>query len=181
MADLQGHYTPGASNTQATDQQNGHPYHAVPEELRALPQWCVYRLEPRIGKPGKMEKVPYDFRTGNKADDTEPKMWSPFKSAVAASVLGGYDGVGFMFSADDPYVGVDLDDCRDKTTGEIAAWAHEFINALDGYAEVSPSGTGVHVIVRGSWRHGVHKRAYQGGQVEVYEQDRFFTVTGVPV
>ena len=52
-----------------------------------------------------------------------------------------------MFNGD--LVGFDFDIVRDPEFGIIDPWAQELIDELDGYAEVSPSGTGVKVIVRG--------------------------------
>jgi hypothetical protein len=39
--------------------------------------------------------------------------------------------------------GVDLDSCRDATTGALQPWAQDVLDLLSSYAEVSPSGTGV--------------------------------------
>jgi putative DNA primase/helicase len=80
--------------------------------------------------------------------------------------------VGFVFSPGDPYEGVDLDDCRDPESAALEAWANELVATLEGYAEVSPSGTGVHVIVRGAAPNR------QDGKVEAYSSGRYFTVTG---
>jgi primase-polymerase (primpol)-like protein len=88
---------------------------------------------------------------------------------------GHCDGIGFVFSSADPFVGIDLDDCRNPETGEIAAWAQKIISRVqEGYIEISPSGTGVHIIVEGSVRDGGMRK----GKVEMYGRGRFFTVTG---
>jgi primase-polymerase (primpol)-like protein len=68
---------------------------------------------------------------------------------------------------------VDLDDCRDPTTGELTSWAQDIVDRLDSYSEVSPSGRGVHVIVEGELPPGRNRR----GDVEMYDEARFFTVT----
>ena len=78
-----------------------------------------------------------------------------------------------MFSSGDPFAGVDLDKCRDPQTGELEGWAKKIVRGLDGYAEASPSGTGVHVIVRAK---APNRRR---GRIEAYSSERFFTVTGV--
>lgn len=141
--------------------------YSTPEGLKARPQWVVWRA---VGE--KPDKVPYSARTGRMASSTDLLTWSTFEEALEAYKLHDYDGVGFVFCSGDPYVGVDLDGCRDRETGEIAPWADEVIRMLGGYAEVSPSGTGVHVIVRGK---APNRRR---GSVEVYSTERFFTVTG---
>lgn len=53
--------------------------------------------------------------------------------------------VGFVFTRDDPFVGIDLDHCRDPETGKIKPWALEIVAKLNSYSEVSPSGTGLHI------------------------------------
>ena len=56
-------------------------------------------------------------------------------------------GFGFVLDADrDGIVGVDLDGCRDPTSGRIAPWAQKIIQSLRSYAEVSPSGAGVKIL-----------------------------------
>lgn len=141
----------------------------IPEELRERRQWVVWRREPR-GE--KVTKVPYCARTGGPASSTDPKTWATFAKALSASRR--FDGVGFVFTAQDPYVGVDLDECRDPETGAVAPWAQEIVDRLHSYTEVTPSGAGVHIICRGALPPGRRK----AGQVEMYDSGRFFTMTG---
>ncbi len=141
----------------------------IPSELRRRPQWVAWRLEERDGKP---TKVPYIAGGVGKASSTDSETWRTFEEAVQALKTGRYNGVGFMFSSGDPYVGVDLDKCRDPETGELEEWAAEIVRDLDGYVEVSPSGKGVHIIVCGK---APNKRR---GRVEVYGSERYFTMTG---
>ena len=141
----------------------------IPEELRRRDQWVVWKIEQRDGKG---TKVPYIAGSVGRASATESLTWRSFEDAVLALRTGPYAGVGFVFSSGDPYAGVDLDGCRDSETGELEEWAVQIVRELDGYAEASPSGTGVHVIVRGK---APNKR--QGG-VEAYSSERFFTMTG---
>jgi putative DNA primase/helicase len=120
----------------------------------------------------KPDKVPYSARDGLRASTTDLMTWSTFEEALRAYESGEYAGVGFVFSSGDSFTGIDLDRCVDKETGEVAAWAMEIVAQLDGYAELSASGTGVHVIVRGD----VANR--RKGKVEIYSSKRFFTMTG---
>jgi primase-polymerase (primpol)-like protein len=69
---------------------------------------------------------------------------------------------------------VDLDKCLDPKTGEIEGWAQEVIEELDSYTEISPPGTGVHILVRGELPAGRNRR----GRFEAYDRGRYFTVTG---
>ena len=141
----------------------------IPEELRRRPQWLVWRLEERDNKP---TKIPYIAGGVGKASSTDSETWRSFDEAVVVLKTGRYDGIGFAFSTGDPYAGIDLDDCRNPETGELEEWAAKTVQDLDGYAEISPSGTGVHIIVRGK---APNKKR---GKVEAYSSERYFTITG---
>jgi putative DNA primase/helicase len=141
----------------------------IPEELKARPQWVNWRLEERNGD---FTKVPYTPRTGRRASSTDLLTWGTFDEALATLQKGDYDGIGFVFSSGDPYCGVDLDGCRNPETGKVDEWAQGIVKDLDGYAAVSPSGRGVHVIVRGKTPNR------RRGQIEIYSSERFFTMTG---
>jgi hypothetical protein len=113
------------------------------------------------------------------ADSTDVTTWSSFEEAVQACQTDKrYEGVGFVFAADDPYCGIDLDNCIDPATGELKAWGQQFIDQLDSYSEISPSGMGVKVIVQGRKPGPRCKKAFADGEVEIYDHDRFFTITG---
>jgi putative DNA primase/helicase len=139
---------------------------SIPEELRVRPQWVVWKA---VGD--KPDKVPYSARTGRKASSTDLLTWSTFQEALESYENGGYAGLGFVFSSADPYTGIDLDDCVDAI-GEIALWALEIVRYFDSYTELSATGTGLHIIVRGE----IPNR--RKGDVEIYSSKRFFTVTG---
>lgn len=83
-----------------------------------------------------------------------------------------------MFSPDDPYCGVDLDDCIDPASGAIKPWGREFIERLASYSEISPSGTGVKVFLKGNKPGTRCRKQFADGEVEIYDNDRFFVVTG---
>jgi len=139
---------------------------SIPEELKIRPQWVVWQA---VGD--KPDKVPYSARTGRKASSTDLMTWSTFEEAVEAYERGQYSGLGFVFCSGDPYTGVDLDSCVDEDS-QIAGWALEIARYFDSYTELSATGTGLHVIVRGD----VPNR--RKGDIEVYSSKRFFTVTG---
>jgi putative DNA primase/helicase len=139
---------------------------SIPEELKARSQWVVWEA---VGE--KPDKVPYSARTDRKASSTDLMTWSTFEEALQAYEKDEYAGLGFMFSSGDPYTGIDLDNCVDEE-GEIALWALEIARYFDSYTELSATGSGLHVIVRGD----VPNR--RKGGVEVYSSKRFFTVTG---
>jgi len=141
---------------------------SIPRQLRVRPQWVNWRLESR---GDNLAKVPYTPGTDRKASPTELMTWGAFEEAIDG--LDGYNGVGFVFCGADPYTGVDLDHCRNPETSTIEPWAMSIIQDLDSYAEISPSGTGIHIIVKGK----VPKNGKRG-KVEMYSSERFFTITG---
>ena len=138
----------------------------IPEELKARPQWVVWRA---VGD--KPDKVPYSARSDRRASSTDLLTWGRFEEALGVYENGEYAGVGFMFSSADPYTGIDLDNCVDEE-GEIALWALEIVRYFDSYTELSATGAGLHIIIRGN----VPNR--RKGKIEVYSSKRFFTVSG---
>ncbi|MBA3610441.1 MAG: hypothetical protein H0W54_03360, partial [Rubrobacter sp.] len=141
------------------------------ENMRDLRQWLVWRSEERDGKP---TKIPYSPLTGQRASSTTPETWAGYQEAVKAAKEHGYGGIGFVFTPEDALCGVDLDKCLDPETGEIEPWAQEVIEELKSYTEVSPSGTGVHILVKGELPAGRNRK----GRFEAYDRGRYFTVTG---
>ncbi|QOJ16785.1 MAG: hypothetical protein HRU76_03940 [Phycisphaeraceae bacterium] len=149
----------------------------VPEALRNRAQWVCWRY---ITRGGKRTKCPVNARDGGRADSTDPTTWATFDEAVAAWKSGGYAGIGFVFAEDDPYCGIDLDECIDEA-GAIVPSAREIIESLNSYTEISPSGRGVKVFIAGRKPQGVgcKSKAIAGfKETEVYDQERFFTATG---
>ncbi|WP_207589984.1 hypothetical protein [Halomontanus rarus] len=143
---------------------------AIPETLRARDQWVCWREVIRDGKP---TKVPIDPETGSFASSTDDRTWSDLETARTYLGTSDADGLGFVFTDSDPIVGVDLDDCRDPETGQPEVDAKAIIDCLESYTEVSPSGTGYHVLVFGDLPDGRNRR----GKIELYDRARFFTVT----
>jgi putative DNA primase/helicase len=141
----------------------------LPEELSQRRQWVVWKLEERDGKP---TKIPYIAGGSGKASSTDSLTWRSFEEAVRALETGRYDGLGFVFSSGDPFAGVDLDDCRDPETGALEEWAEKIVEDFGSYAEVSQSGKGVHIIVKGK---APNKKR---GKVEAYSSERYFAMTG---
>lgn len=152
----------------------------IPPALRSRDQWVVWRGEQRPGKngkPGKWTKVPYSPASGRKASSTDRSTWASFDAAWSRYESGGYDGVGFVFTKDGPFTGVDFDNCRDAQSGELHDWAADYAIGLNTFTEVSPSGTGGHAIVIGK----LPPRGRRKGNVEMYDQGRYFAITGVPL
>lgn len=146
----------------------------IPPELRELRQWVVWRLLPGKGRNAKPRKVPFTH-TGDPASSTDPETWCSFDEAAAALMNDDQAaGVGFVFTDHDPYIGVDLDHCIED--GELSDEAADVVTRLATYTELSPSGTGLHMIGRMTkeWPfRGKKKPGY-----EIYRSARYFTFTG---
>ncbi len=150
----------------------------VPRELLARPQWVVWKRERR---EGRVTKVPYDARTGARASSTDPYTWCSYAEALAAR---GVDGVGFVVTEGDPFVGIDLDGALGED-GSVRPWARAILEALNSYTERTPSGRGLRVWVRGRLPGRGRKKSFADPEtgepcaLELYDRDRYFTVTGL--
>jgi hypothetical protein len=150
---------------------------SIPAELIALPQWVIWRYETRQGKE---TKAPYTTM-GYRASVTNPEHWSTFEFASRAAARPKFaDGVGFVFSAEDPFCGIDLDDVWQSDADEnTPRWAQEiFERFADTYLEESPSGDGVKIWCRARLSHSGRCWPVEHGAIEIYDHSRFFTVTG---
>lgn len=146
----------------------------IPPELKDKPQWVAWREEVR---EGKTTKVPVNVRNGSNAKVNRFETWATFEVAVAyyqEHQGQGIKGVGFVLTQNDPFAFIDLDQCMDKDTGALQAWAQEVVERMSSYTEISPSGQGLHIIVKGS----LPPRGRKKGPVEMYDRSRFMTMTG---
>jgi primase-polymerase (primpol)-like protein len=135
----------------------------VPPQLRSKARWV------RRSK----RKIPLT-PTGAHASSTDPTTWSTLPDVLGAKRGAG---IGFVLNGDG-IVCIDLDHCLEA--GELLPWAQPIVDALPTtWIEVSPSGDGLHVWGRGEAGAG-RKLPVEGGQVEIYSQDRYITVTETP-
>lgn len=147
-----------------------HNFRNIPSDLQFYRQWIVWKYEEVEGAL-KPTKVPYAPAFSGKASVTNPNTWGTFEEAIDAFERGGFDGIGFVLTQDDPFCFIDYDDTKGDES--LMAWHQSVHNTLDSYSEWSPSGTGVHSIVKGSVVRGRRKNC-----LEVYCDVRFMTMTG---
>ena len=151
-----------------------HHFDNIPNDLTTKNRWLAYCLEPKPNKPGEFTKPPRSVHTGKYCDHTVPASWATFPQGVSYyQQHAEIDGVGFMLTGDDDISGVDFDDCIDDD-GNVAAWAQAHVDELDSYTEISPSGRGLRIFTRGNLPPGKRR----SGNVEMYDCDRYLTVTG---
>lgn len=149
-------------------------FNNIPIELRNLPQWVLWRKEKRDGKP---TKVPYQVNS-KMAQANNRNTWATFEAVVEVYQQGGYNGIGFMFSKDDPFIGIDIDHCVQE--GKFTDLAEDIMNIVPSYTEYSPSGEGIHIIAKGKLPlrgPGTGKKNPAIG-LEIYRHGRYFTFTG---
>lgn len=134
------------------------------DDLKNVDQWICW--DNRNGR-----KTPVGAR-GGVGSSTDPKTWGSYEEATAYAEANNLTGVGFVFTKDDAFCGVDLDDCI--TDGTVSDEALEIINELNSYTEISPSGTGVKIFGR---CHDILKGRNRD-KLEAYTFGRFFAFTG---
>jgi hypothetical protein len=148
----------------------------IPAELCTRRQWVcwkwVWRTERKAGT-GKWTNQPIST-DGLAASVTNRATWATFQDVLALVLAGQADGVGFVFTAEDPYFGLDLDDCRDLQFLDLSSEAEGIAKRFGTYTEVSPSGTGIKLIGKGDVPAGGNRK----GNFEVYDKARYFALTG---
>lgn len=158
---------------------------SIPIELRERTQWVCWRYQLNKDR-SDWTKVPIDANALSTASSTDVRTWTSFDRAVSKCVPDlGHDGVGFVFAEDDPYCGVDLDDCIDAD-GKVSPEAQAIVEEFNSYTEISPSGTGVKIFIRGAMPGGGGRQfskldgaALVGmSKIEAYSRARYFAVTG---
>jgi putative DNA primase/helicase len=150
-------------------------YGQIPAELKQLKRWGVYK---KIWKPErkKFTKIPINPMTGNGGKTNDESTWTDFKTALAAVSRLNLDGLAFYFKP--PYIGIDVDNVADDieefTHGDTDNIVSDFMKHTNSYSEISLSGKGLHIIVKGTING--EKRRHKN--CEMYEDGRFFAMTG---
>lgn len=170
-------------------------FDAIPDWLRCINCWILWKAEPVAGKPDKWAKIPKRTDGRGNASSTNPKTWSTFEGARDAYLKaprGSYSGVGLVLDGQHGIVGIDLDHCietvrvEDDVLGDHDVRSHSILArktmlTVPGYWEVSPSGTGLRGFIRSSIGPDeiLQKQVSDGdGARECYVTGRYLTVTG---
>lgn len=146
----------------------------IPLELKNTAQWVYWR--PVKDASGKWKKIPFNPNDiQNYANINLSSTWSDFPTAQREVANYSAGGIGFVLTSKDNFVGIDLDDCVDVSTGKVEDWAQLIIDNLNSYTERSPTGYGIRIFIKGTLgdQTGMHR-----GKIEIYDKGRFLTVTG---
>ncbi len=145
----------------------------IPNELRSYKQWVNYKLVKKTLKDGtvKYTKPPCDTN-GKLISINDVNNFNNFETTKKAIGKGGIEGIGFVFTDNDNFIGVDLDNVI--IDGEMSKEATNIMRSLDSYTELSVSKKGIHIICKGSFNQLKNRK----GSIEIYNKDRYFTMTG---
>ena len=152
----------------------------VPEPLRDLPYWLMYRLEQFAGE-AKPRKIPYwadgGRRHGEQGSPFDLDKLTTFAVAQREAIRKGFDGVGFAHTAAGGIITLDFDNC--VTDGVVRQDVLDLVSGT--YAEYSPSGNGIHAIFTGKPElllNQKHKGEDGDFSVEAFSSAGFTTFTG---
>lgn len=154
-------------------------FEKIPAELKSRRQWVVWKS---VVADGKVTKPPYNPNNPNYlASITDPNTWGTFEDAVRVFTNNPslFSGIGFVFTAEDEFFGIDIDD-ENKVAPEHLparkALVGQLLENMNTYTELSPSGLGLHMIGMGRLPIAGHRSTKL--QFEIYQEERYFTVTG---
>ena len=145
-------------------------FNNIPRTLKRIDRWMLWSYNQQQRKIPK--KI--DNSYGSAPDRNSWFEYYDVEDAYSKN-QNIFSGLGFAFSSDDNIIGIDIDDCVDES-GTLSDLAKQILDKVQGYAEVSPSGTGIKIFTR-----ALAPRSFNDSQntgIEVYGQDRYFTVTG---
>ncbi|GAB6061156.1 phage/plasmid primase, P4 family [Desulfonatronum parangueonense] len=172
-------------------------YAAIPGETKTFRQWVAAKVAPNPAKPhAKPRKPPINVHSGQGASTGNPATWATFDET--REFLDEWNGTdhthvdqemgeltgplvcpGFNVTSNDPYCFIDLDGCFDAS-GTLEPWARAIVENMAAYTEVSLSGRGLHILIRGRKPGTSCKRKINdhGGEIEIYDQGRYVAITG---
>lgn len=145
----------------------------IPSQLRMNARWFMVKKEPVKDASGKvrMAKVPYQIN-GARARPNDATTCSSFdRCRMVYETVGGYNGIGYLFTQEDGIVAIDYDNCVND--GVIDPDVLKNLHELGGYAEISQSGDGVHWF-----GFGVKPGPACRYKIEMYASLRFVVITG---
>lgn len=138
----------------------------IPEDMKKINNWVLWRKDKIKGK------IPYQI-DGTEARTNDPSTWKGYSDVQKLFETGKYDGIGFVITKETGIIGIDFDHCI-SDDGTILPDIEKYIKNINSYTEISPSGSGIHIFVRGV-KPGQKSRK---DNIEIYDSGRFLTITG---
>jgi hypothetical protein len=117
-------------------------------------------------------KLPINPKTGANASIDDPTTWAPFKEVQRFIQKHPEHLPAIALIKDHGLTCIDLDHVCNE--GKKLTWAQDTYKASGSYCEHSVSGNGLHIFVRGV-KPGTKCKS---GQIEIYDHNKFITVTG---
>lgn len=144
----------------------------IPDLLKDTPQWVLWKWEQK----GAERKKPPFTPDRRRASIIDPETWSSYEQVVKAFSHSHnlYDGVGFVLTTG--LVVIDLDHCIKRLNGErrITKQARQIYDIAGSYSEISPSGNGLHIFLKGQ----IPQSGKRTKGIEIYQSQRYITITG---
>ena len=150
-----------------------HLYENIPDILKQRPNWVAWGIR---DAPPKSPFNPTSLLSGRPlpAKAGVKETWSSYQNAVECVKRGLARGIGYEF--DESVYGVDLDHVIDEN-GTLTPQTQEIVGKLNSYAEISPSGTGLHIFVFAPGAN-ITRHRKKDYFLEIYNEGRYFTITG---
>jgi hypothetical protein len=185
---------PNASTTDSTDTDDDVDASwrvesgSYPSDLQEVDQWLTWKL---TDDGRKVPRAPWETGGDWRVSSQDPDVWTDFETVLEwTDKLPGYE-LAFNIRdreeyPEETFLLVDYDDARDPDTGEIHPAVREHVQRAGSYADVSTSGTGVHIFCRAALPDGVKAidaelpdaEGFPDAEIEVYDSARFSAMTG---
>jgi hypothetical protein len=148
------------------------------EILKGYRQFILYKLQPSNTRPGKTDKLPCDYRTGEIVSAHDPQYWTDSDAVIAAAAhFGSGYSIGFVLTPECKLFCLDIDNCFLQQDNQRSLLAEGLCNMFPGAAvEVSQSGKGLHIwgTYTGDMPNHASKNVELG--IELYTEKRFIAL-----
>jgi KaiC/GvpD/RAD55 family RecA-like ATPase len=140
-------------------------------ELQKLPRWLGWKF---VSDGDRIRKQPIDLKTGGFASCDNPETWCSYELAKSSLAAGKCDSIGLALGKELGLVIVDLDKVRSDKDEPFPKWVTDLVDELDSYTEISASGLGLHILVRGSIPSNINRQVLH---VELHDSKKMFAIS----
>lgn len=147
-------------------------FHNIPIELRLAPRWCFTGVD----NGNEDAKIPHYYNETKgyfeKLSVHDYHLCLTFEELQPILERNPGRGFGFMLVDGDGFTCVDLD-VKEHASVDATLRSTQLVEGLNTYTEVSRSGEGLHL-----WLRGEINGAIKTNEIEVYSRERFIICTG---